>query len=72
MIAYLTLVGALPQPGMTLEAAKASVMAGKPRFKGRGWDRRSPEAVDFVTRLIQVRSQDLTLLDATRTDLSPF
>lgn len=54
VLAYLVLMGPFPQPGMTQEAAWASIMVGKPLFKGRGWKGRSPEAADFVSRLLQV------------------
>lgn len=54
-LAWLVLAGALTQPGMSQEAARASIMVGKPSFKGAEWGSRSPEAADFVTRLLQVR-----------------
>lgn len=56
-LAWLVLAGPLPQPGMSQEAARASIMVGKPSFKGGGWAFRSPEAADFVTRLLQVRDK---------------
>eukprot|EP00752_Nemacystus_decipiens_P012366 g10961.t2 len=52
-LAWLVLAGPLPQPGMSQEAARTSIMVGKPSFKGGGWASRSPEAADFVTRLLQ-------------------
>lgn len=55
-LAWLILTGPLPQPGMSQEAAWASIMVGKPSFKGEGWAGRSAEAVDFVSRLLQVHT----------------
>lgn len=54
-LAWLVLAGPLPQPGVSVEAARASIMVGKPSFKAGGWVARSPQAADFVTRLLQVR-----------------
>ncbi|CAN0298561.1 unnamed protein product, partial [Ectocarpus sp. 4 AP-2014] len=53
VLAWQVLTGPLPQPGMSQEAGWATVMLGKPSFKSAGWASRSPEAVDFVSRLVQ-------------------
>ncbi|CAM9514821.1 unnamed protein product [Scytosiphon promiscuus] len=53
VLAWLILTGPLPQPGMSQESAWAGIMVGKPPFKGEGWAGRSPQAVDFVSRLLQ-------------------
>lgn len=54
-LTWLVLAWPLPQPGMSQESACASVMMGKPSCKGAGWSGRSPEAAQFVSRLLQVR-----------------
>ncbi|CBJ30894.1 n/a [Ectocarpus siliculosus] len=52
-LAWQVLTGPLPQPGMSQQAGWATIMLGKPSFKSAGWASRSPEAVDFVSRLVQ-------------------
>ena len=53
-LTWQVLAGPLPQRGITQEAAWSSIVVGRPTFKGKGWADRSPEAADFVSRLLKV------------------
>ncbi|CAN0573436.1 unnamed protein product, partial [Laminaria digitata] len=53
-LAWVVLAWPLPQAGMSQESACASIMMGKPSYKGAGWSNKSPEAAQFVSRLLQV------------------